>query len=147
MKELISEIIKERRQALKIPVAEIIQRLGITTEEYRDIEQHPDELMTVVPLTKTIKLCDILAINLLDLIDDTTTEPSVLETTLSRHELIRQERKSIGLSCRELGDRLGFDENEMSLLETEPDHIDSWPIAYIKELAQALNVPSHILLV
>lgn len=147
----INDIITKRRSELGITTTEVCKRVDMSLNEYYDVEYYEDEILTVTDLRRVKLLCDVLGINLLDLLglkelvsDDTNSFRDYL--SLLRNELIAKRRREIGISREELGERLGFYSVEIDKLEMNPEHLETWPIEFIKELAAVIAVPIQILL-
>jgi transcriptional regulator with XRE-family HTH domain len=147
----VSDKIATRRKELGLTDTEVAQQSGLSIHEYCDIEQHANEIYTNVRIQAVKKLSDILRVDLLSLFeipcafcadDRNYTE----EYSLPRNELIRKKREAKGLSTEELGDRIDFYGTEIEKLEAGPEYIESWPLEFIRKLADEIGVPLQILL-
>lgn len=147
----INEIIKNRRIELGLAESEITSFVGLMRSEYSDIELHEDEIFTVIKLCNVKKLCEFLGLDLFALLNLKCSfceegMPFAEEFSLPRNELIATRRRKMGISIDELAERIGFNEVEIENLEKNPDHLEAWPIDFIKDLASAIDVPIHILM-
>lgn len=147
----IHEKIKSRRFEKGVGEIEFAHLVRLSVSEYGDIEHSSDEIYSVVPLYNIKKICYELDFNFLELFDmacgfcDQKTT-YVDDFWLSRNSLIEKKRKELGLSQSALGDRLGFHEAEIKLLETYTAHLESWVLENILWMAEILRLPAQILL-
>lgn len=147
----IREKTKKRRIELGLTDSDISSRVGLTRSEYSDIELHEDEICTVTDLCRVKKICEVLGFDLLDLLEQKCAfcEEGMSfaeEFSLPRNELIANRRREMGISMEALGERVGFYEAEIERLEKNPDHLETWPIDFIKDLATVIDVPIQILM-
>lgn len=147
----VNEKIKKNREAAGLTVAEAAKLIPLSWNEYFDVELHPDEIFSAVALSKLKKICEIFKVDFLDLFDLKCSfceenKEFLADYSLPRNELIRKRRMEMGISQEELGDRVGFYGVEVQNLENTPDHIETWVLENIKELATAINVPLQLLL-
>ncbi len=147
----VHEKITKRRNELGISVRDAARGIGVSLEEYNDIEGHADEISTVTHLSEVKQLCALLKCEFLDLFGmrcDFCTKSlrSDEELLLPRNELIRRRRELRGLSAFELADRLGCSEVAVEEMEGDEDFLESWSIDLIRNLAREIRVPLQILL-
>lgn len=147
----VNEKIKKRRQEMGLSEIEAAKSSDMSIHEYGDIEQHKDEIFLYPDLSHVKKLCEILDLDLFELLNIQCVfcaDPSSYRHyfSLSRSQLIAIQRNVIGISIKELGDQIGFHESEIEKLEIDPEHIESWPIGYIQDIAFIINVPIQVLL-
>lgn len=147
----INEKVKKRRFELGLTESDISNNVGLSRSEYSDIELHEDELCTVTDICRFKKICEVLGFDLLELLEQKCAfceegASFVEEFSLSRNELIASRRRKMGISREELGERVGFYEAEIENLEKNPEHLETWPVDFIKDLAAIIDVPVQILL-
>jgi len=147
----VTEKVKARRQDSGLKEADVAKKTGLSVYEYRDIEQHANEIFTVTELHQVKKLCEVLNFDFADLFEIRCAfceegQPYLQDYSLPRNELIRKRREEMGLSREEMGDRVGFYESEIENLETNPDHLETWPMDFIKDLSNEINAPLQVLL-
>lgn len=143
--------IRKRRTELRLSDIVVAEKCGLSIHEYSDVEQHADEIMTAVPLKKVKQICDILSINLLDLLEIQCEyclgkESYDSEHSLPLNRLISVTRTSMGISKDELADRLGFFIDAVDEMEEDENYLENWPIDIITNLSNELNLPIQILL-
>ena len=143
--------IKARRTELGLTDAEVANRVGLTISSYFAIEHQENEIILYPELQQVKKICDVLKFDLFELLELNCTfceetEAHVEKFSLPRNELIAIKRKEMGISAAELGDRVGFYESEIESLELNPEHLETWSIDFIKDLAKVISVPIQILL-
>lgn len=146
-----NEVIFERRKQLGLSDTEVSKIVGISIHEYGDIEQHPNEILLVTDLSKVKKVCEILGIDIMTLVDIKCAFCEIGNSysevySLPRNELIRKHRRTMGLTQEEFGDKIGFDVAEVKNLESLSSHLETWPIDYIRDLSNVIEVPLQILL-
>jgi transcriptional regulator with XRE-family HTH domain len=151
MTDNVTKKIVTRRKELGFTDKEVASQCGLSIHEYYDIELHSDEIFTVTSLRSVKKLCSILKFDFFELFEIPCAfceenKAFAEEYRLPRNELIRKRRDWKGLSAEELGDRIGFHQAEIHKLETDPEHLESWPLSFILELASQLDAPIQVLL-
>jgi len=147
----INEKIKQRRLELGLTDSEVARQTNMTIYEYGDVESHADEIFVVVPLYHVKKLINTLKTDFFDLFsipcafcEDGFTHFD--EYWLRRNSLVKKKREMLGLSTDELGDKVGFFQTEIELVETYVAHLESWVIENIFHLANQLQIPPQVLL-
>lgn len=144
------KLIKARREALELSCTQVSERIGLSASEYGDIEQYEDELFTVTQLHQIRKLCDVLGIQIIRLLDLTCSfcerTPFSSEYLLTRNELIEKRRNSLGLSQEVLSDEIGFEVITIENMEVREDFLEGWSFELIAELAKILKIPVQVLL-
>lgn len=147
----INEKIKMRRIELGLTESDMSSRVGLTRSEYTDIELHEDEIISTTDLGRVKKICEVLGFDIFELLEQKCTfcvegMPFAEDYSLPRNELIANKRRGMGISMEELGERIGFYEAEIELLEKDPDHLDTWPIDYIRDLAAVIDLSVQVLM-
>lgn len=147
----INQQIRERRLLLGLTDCDVANESNISIAEYNDIEAYPDELYTVVHLQVVKRICDVLSINLMDLLglgcrfcED--GQPFIEIYLLSRNLLISKQRTKLGLSLDDVGNQIGFESRAIERMENESDFLDKWCLENIDNLSKALCIPLQILL-
>jgi DNA-binding XRE family transcriptional regulator len=147
----VHEKINARRQELGLNDMEVSERIGLSIYEYGDVEQHSDEIFLVTELRYVKKLCKLLNFDFFELFDKRCTFCGKThhysdEFILPRNKLIHKKREEMGLSAEALGDQIGFEEWLINDMEADPDFLEKWPLKYIKNLSNMINIPFQILL-
>lgn len=147
----INEKIKMRRLELGLSDVEVAHQANMTIYEYGDVEAHADEIFVVVPLYHVKKLINVLKTDFFNLFSMPCAfcEEGITHLDdywLRRNLLVRKKREMLGLSTQELGDKVGFYDTEIELIETYVAHLESWVIENIFELATQLQIPPQVLL-
>jgi len=146
-----SEKIIAQRQKLRLTDIEVAKQAGLSLNNYFDIEHHDEEIFLYPPLRKVKIICKILGLSCFELLNLSCNfcidgKSYVEDYLLPRNELIKNRRKIMKLTTEKLGEYVGFHAIEIEKLEKDPDHIETWPIDFIKDLAKVINVPLQILL-
>ena len=140
-----NEIIRTRRLQLGLSDRFVSENAGLSIPDYVDIEQHVDELRKTLPLRNLRKLCAVLDLNILELIEGKLDQSTPVIThkpcQTSRSELVRGRRAALGLSLHQLAERIGFEEYVVAELENDSDYLESWSIELIKNLAANIELP------
>jgi hypothetical protein len=151
LNESISGKIGRRRAELGLLDVDVAQRSKMTVYEYGDIESHSDELVSVPPLYHVKKLLNVLQLDLLDTIGLECTFCKLPELRLKyagkpRSLIVLEQREAKRFDRKQLGDMIGFYEDEIRLIETYTAHLESWVIENIIKLAESLTIPPQVLL-
>lgn len=141
-----NERIREQRIRLGLRDKDVADRVGMTIHEYSDVEQHEDELRTVVELKKAKQICDILGLNLLDLFEIYPDQQRPIPTVVPKHKLIKDRREALNLTISALAEAFGFEESTMRALEDDPDAINRWPADLVMQLAERLEIAPYVLM-
>jgi transcriptional regulator with XRE-family HTH domain len=140
------ERVKEARLRLGLSESEVARRAGLSIHEYGDVEQHADEIYTIVALGDVRRLCAVLQLDLLELLGlSEGNEPST-HPEITRSEIVRQRLSELGLTPADLADRIGYEEHVGIALAANPDVIETLTLDTISEVAKALQVPLRQLL-
>ncbi len=147
----INQEIKRRREEIGLTDTEAASQVGLSIHEYTDIEQHADEIFTLVKLNTIKRICELLQLDIFDLFK---MQCAFCEGNIQylpcystpRNRLIRKRRLELGITEEELGERLGFEATAISNMERAPHFLETWPFNFIKELSTIINVPIQILM-
>lgn len=145
----INEKIKQRRTELGLSDTEVANRLGLTVSTYFDIEHKKNEIYLYPELLHVKRLCKMLGFDLLELMGlecEFCKGANPEKFSFPTSDLIARRRRERGISVEELGELVGFDESEIEELEANPERIETWPIDFIKDLADVLDLPLQTLL-
>lgn len=143
----VASTIRERRIASGLSEEAVARTIGLSVSAYMDVEHHEDELETLTPLSSVRALCALFGLDMFGLFGIPSTEAEALPSRhVSRHELVRESRRTLGLSRQDLADAIGYDVQEVVDLESEDDTLEMWRVADILELARILVVPPQLLL-
>ena len=147
-----NEIIRQRREALGLSEAEFAARAGV--EENEDLEAFPTEFIHVTELGEGRRMARVLGVELSALLDlgscngcpQMACHPEW--SALSRNELLRARRESLGLSPRELAEHLHLrDERDIASWEESADALESFRLGDLVSVAAGLLIPFPLLLV
>lgn len=120
--------------------------IGLEASHYDDLELHKDEFARTISLGTARRLCKLLNLDLVKMLDELgLLGSSDLQRRAStefwcRHLLIRRCRESMGLSQEALADQAGFFTWAIAALERTADTIESLNIPMVIELAKALSL-------
>jgi len=147
----INEKIKNRRLELGFSDKEVADKLSIPIHSYFDIEAHKDEIFLYPELHHVKKLCDILKMDIFSLLDMTCdfcngNKNYLTEYSYPRNILINKKRLELGISEESFGDRIGFSKEAVVSMERDSEYLETWPIDYIKDIADVISVPIQVLL-
>ena len=150
MNQEINEQIAQRREALGLSDTYVSSKIGITIDEYFDIELYPDEIFTVTNLREVKLLLNLLSLDFFELFEIECAfcdlkKPFISDYLLPRNELIKKTRIAKKMSAEELGDRVGFYEIAITNMEKDKDFLEEWVIVNITNLANELDIPIQIL--
>ena len=138
--------IREARERLALTDGELASRVGLLISAYDDIEQHADELRSSVELGTVRRICDVLELDLFELVGLPTDVPPTASETRARNELIRSRMRDLKISTKQLAWQLGFDEVAITEMLEDSDFLETWPLELIASLATHLDIPLHALL-
>jgi transcriptional regulator with XRE-family HTH domain len=143
-----AKIIRERRLELGLSDVDVAKKLGLTIHEYGDIEQHDHELIEVVSIGTTHRLCDLLGLSLQQVFKiSSVDEASHLFDGKRPGELVMQRREQKGYSVSDLAQRVGFDETTIESLETIPSFGNSLPVFLLNDIETELGLPEGSLVI
>ena len=140
-----NELIKMQREKLALTEVDVAKQVGLSIHEYADIEQHEDELFTVTHLGEVRKLCDLLNIEICDLLGLDCS--LVTGKHIKPNKLVHDKRISLELSKAQLADKIGFETLVIDQIENDAGFLEGWSFELIKELAMAINEPVENLIV
>jgi DNA-binding XRE family transcriptional regulator len=151
MDQKINEKITQKRENLGMSDTYVSSKIGITIDEYFDIETYPDEIFTVTSLREVKSLLNLLSLDFFELFEIECAfcdqkKPFLEEYLLPRNELVKKRRLAKRMSTEELGDRIGFYEIAISNMEKDENFLEGWVIENITNLANELDIPIQILL-
>lgn len=134
----IGQKLRQSRLALGLTEDQVAHRSGLKgVDWYWDIEQHPDEFRTHVPLGVARKICDVLKVDFVSLVGCGPTSGTL---QISRSQLVKQQREALGLTALQLGDSIGFEETVINNIEADSGALDALPIEVVITLAKKLHV-------
>ena len=137
-----AERIKTLRLKSGRPELELANELGITLHSYRDLEQHDEELESVVSIAQALKLANLLDIDLLVLLGETEM-PVKMPIARVRSALSAQLGKSA--EAKELlEDTLDWDLGPF--LEGSEEWTTVYTVDFVRKLATAIEVDWQVLL-
>lgn len=151
MDKKINEKIAMERENLGLSDTYVSSKIGITIDEYFDLEAYPDEIFTVTSLHKIKSLFNLLSLDFFELFEIQCAfcvqkKPFLEDFLLPRNELIRKKRLAKRMSMEELGDHIGFYEIAIMNMEKNKDFLEEWVLENITNLANELDIPIQILL-
>lgn len=146
------ETIQTRRLELGLSESEVASQTGISIHEYGDIEQYAEEFTSVLPLSAARRLCEVLGLDMLRLIGlDSGSTPNApvsqpISQLVPRNEQVSQGRNALGISRDQLAERLGFEEEILEKIESDPQFLETLPIELAIALAKELVLPPQFFL-
>jgi ribosome-binding protein aMBF1 (putative translation factor) len=144
MTALPHKLIEQRRQELGIGIAELARRIGVSVNEYRDVEAYNDELTMVLPLKHLRPLAAILDLDLGLLLGAPAGGQKPIDTP--RHILLADARRSLGVSTTVMADDIGFEEVFVHSLEADDQALENYPFEVLKIVATYLKLdPADLL--
>ena len=129
-------LVRERRKQLGYSETDVAKKVGITVDQYCDLEEERDEYFMVVPIGDLVALCRLLKLDINELFGLAACDEQQL-----REQQITSRRKEKGLSVAELAGRVGISEETIVALERDPSSIANWVMDPIKQLAKELEIP------
>jgi transcriptional regulator with XRE-family HTH domain len=144
----INEKILQRREQLGLSDVEVAEKADIGIYAYGDIESYETEATTLVPLPDLKRLCKVLDLELMELLDIPEQPLDALICSKPRNVLVREMREKKGLSQDELANQTGFYSWAITAIESDPNNLDSdsWCAEDIVILARLLDIPVQLLL-
>jgi transcriptional regulator with XRE-family HTH domain len=146
----LNEIVKKRRIELGLTINEAAEKSGLSIHEYTDVEDYPDEIASVLQLRDLKSICKTLNIDIYEFLGNETEcaerDQGDKADLVSLNELVRQKRETANLTRIELGDRLGFYEEAIIDMESDPKFLESWSIELIKNLCAELKIPITVII-
>lgn len=130
----------ERRLRLGLAAADVAQRIGITPDGYRDLENNDSEAFVVLPLARLASLAEILQTDLRTLLlghaqNATPIQPSMSFSDISQG--ILDTATSIPGGTVEFGDRLGWD---CQPIVADPQALWNYDVGALFEICTAIGV-------
>lgn len=124
---------------------ELANKIGITKESLRDIEDYDEEIydLDMATIRRISKILNVSLDSLFDIKD----EPKEMKNKFSRNKIIKIQREAKKLSLEELAEMIGFYPEVLKKVEGEPEAIDyALPISAVLTLSTILDIPFNILL-
>lgn len=144
--------LRAAREALGLSDAEVAGRTGLALANYADLETSPDATRQAVDLRHLKRVCEVLALDLWELLGLRCAycrgkgTPARELTSPARHELIRARRDALGFARDALAARLDVRLDAIDAMVRDPNFLDTWPAAFVEDLARTLEVPAQALL-
>ncbi len=141
----IRQIIKIQRETMGFNLEELANKIGITKESLRDIEDYDEEIydLDMATIRRISKILNVSLDSLFDIKD----EPKEMKNKFSRNKIIKIQREAKKLSLEELAEMIGFYPEVLKKVEGEPEAIDyALPISAVLTLSTILDIPFNILL-
>ena len=135
-----NQIIMTRREALNLSIEEMTTRAGLEDYGYSDIEDYDDEIFTVTPIFGIKRICEILELDLHDLLQIKKCKAPVNSKTIS--EILRNK----GVSDSDLSDIIGIKENAITDIKQDLLKINDWVLDPVFDLARVLEINVSCLL-
>jgi transcriptional regulator with XRE-family HTH domain len=141
------ELIRKTREQAGLSNIEVAARAGMSVAEYDDVEQHPDEFVSALSLTRAKAVCATLHLKLMDLVilelgdvGESRSVPPELGA-LQRNLLLRKRREAFGMSESALADGIGFEAAAIQRVEADDGFLETLPIRVLADLATELQLP------
>ncbi|HEY8370959.1 MAG TPA: helix-turn-helix transcriptional regulator [Thermodesulfobacteriota bacterium] len=144
--------LRAAREALGLSDAEVAGRTGLSLADYAHLEASADAARQAVDLRHLRRVCEVLGVELWDLLDlecgycRGRGKPARELARRARHELIRARRDALGLARDALARRLDVRIEAIDSMMRDPYFLDTWPAAFVEDLARMLEVPAQALL-
>lgn len=144
--------IRAARDALGLSDAEVAGRTGLALAEYADLEETPGAVREAVDLRHLKRVCEVLDLDLWTLLGlvcgycGGKGSPVHDQVRPPRHEQVRGRRQALALSSEALAARLGVRVDAADAMARDPNFLDTWPAAFVEDLARLLELPAQALL-
>ncbi|HEX7126677.1 MAG TPA: XRE family transcriptional regulator [Thermodesulfobacteriota bacterium] len=144
--------LRAAREALGLSDAEVAGRTGLALADYAHLEASADAVRQGVDLRHLKRVCELLGLDLWDLLGlrcgycRGKGRPARELASPARHELIRARRDALGLARDALAARLDVRIEAIDSMMRDPNFLDTWPAAFVEDLARTLEVPVQALL-
>lgn len=135
-----NDVIRARRESLGLSEVSISEKCGLSIMEYHDLEAYPDEAFSALKLENILCVCDQLGLKIGELFN-WESDVSQLTASEDQENFIIRCRRIRGLSVTELSDASGVKEEGIVEAEADVSALLTWPIEFVKALADALQVP------
>jgi hypothetical protein len=144
------DVLVARQEQLGISVEDLMWVSGLSNASVWDLLGIDDEVY-LVDLVVLRRVCGLLRVDPFELLHLACAFcfgglPYLPLYDLPRSSLVRKTRRELSLSREELGDLVGFEVGAIQGMETESDYLERWPLDYIDNLAEALSIPTQVLL-
>ena len=152
MKNYVGGIIRNARNQKKLTTAFVASVCGLTEASYEDVETYGSEFFDNISLGEARRICDVMQLNLLDLVAKylavqiRETKPLTRSQYFSRHNLITEARVKHGMSECSLGNAVGFEETSIVSMERSSDFMEVLPITLLVDIANALGLDLGLLI-
>lgn len=146
----IAQQIRGQREVKRLSQNSLAYSLGLSIHEYCDIEDHEDELVTNVRLSTAKALCQLLDLDILDVLGISCTfcsgDSEDPRWQLSRDILFRRARDEAGVSLAYIAEAIGYEVDAVAECEAREDALESWTIEAILQIAKILNASPKMLI-
>jgi transcriptional regulator with XRE-family HTH domain len=148
-----NEVIRRARERLGLTEQEAAARAGLSVDEYGDLEQHADEVVSAVSLATARRVCKTLNIALTELLAAEsllaaakTTAGVQSPTARPRHKLVQQQRITKGASISDVANAIGFEDAAVKQGESTDDYLESLPIRVLIDWARYVDLDAGVML-
>jgi ribosome-binding protein aMBF1 (putative translation factor) len=128
--------IRERRIRLGLADTSVAEKVGLTIDQYDDVEQHADEFLTNISMLCARRICAVLGFQLRALLLLPPQQPR----KQPRSSIVKEAREAKGLSTLAVAELIGFEEHVIRSSEEKEEHLDFLPVGVIFELEKALGL-------
>ena len=126
--------IRTQRKALGLSEKSVAEYAGLSIHEYADLESYDDELYTVVPIDKLIKLCAKLNLDLAILLGFEKSRD------LLRRDSIGSRMQELDISVQQLSDVIGISETFIKNAMSDIGSLSGWVVEPVIDLAKELDL-------
>lgn len=145
------DALRHARERASLDAKDIASKLGMTFNEYIDLERHPDEASTNSPFSVVRRLASLLQIDLSDLLgesDDSDVAVSIGDVPEDQelHLQLKSFREIRGLSIEQVADAIGFEVEAVRRAETLKGSAGELPYRVLMEWAAAIEMPASRLI-
>jgi DNA-binding Xre family transcriptional regulator len=137
---LIGAYLKQKRIAKGMSDVELSKITGISTNNIFDLEEYENEI-DMYAMNRIKALCDALSIKMSDIFEQLTDDYK----DLSSSEIVMRRRSEMGISVKELSDRIGYEEIVIEVIENNGD-LQQVCLDAFKNIACQLDLPLSFLL-
>src|SRR5207237_1390934 len=141
------QLIRQARKRAGLSQDEAAGRVGLSFNNYFDVELYDDEFVTVLAVSQARVLCRQLGLRLAEVLASEPLEADLSSQLppdlagLPRHALLRKRRESLGMSIEEVAFAIGFEEVAVDYIETDDNYLDTLSITVVAEPSIKLNLP------
>jgi len=139
-------LIEQRREQLGLGVGELARRIGVSLNEYYDVESYETELTMVLPLKNARSLAAVLGFELGTLLGAGPPGGAQKTNSKPRHVILVEARQRLGVSTSTMAEDIGFEEIFVHSIENNSEALDTYPYEVLKIVSSYLKLDPNDLL-